>query len=251
LGWIPRNLLARAQIKHGGEILTALLTYSSSKIEKSNNTDLGYLTAIMYLAPASLAGVNVCNHSSIGCRFVCLNTAGRGRFDNVQQARIRRTALFFYNRSEYDAQLEKEIFAHVRKAKRLNLIPAVRLDGTSDIPFERVPFLDSVNVMAHFPDVTFYDYTKYPYTARPSSKLPSNYHLTFSRSETTTDNDIAENLANERNVAVVFHKVPASYHGVPVIDGDTHDMRFLDKSGVIVGLKAKGKAKKDRSGFVV
>jgi hypothetical protein len=235
--------------------LTALLTYSSSKIEKSNNTDLGYLTAIMYLAPASLAGVNVCNHSSAGCRSVCLNTAGRGRFDNVQQARIRRTVLFFYNRSEYDAQLEKEIFAHVRKAKRLNLIPAVRLNGTSDIPFERVPFLGSVNVMEHFPDVTFYDYTKYPYTARPTAKLPSNYHLTFSRSETpysySVGADIGENLEHGRNVAVVFHKVPAHYHGVTVIDGDAHDMRFLDPVGVIVGLKAKGKAKKDSSGFVV
>ena len=59
------------------------------------------------------------------------------------------------------------------------------------------------------------------------------------------------------NVAVVFRdKIPKSYKGYEVIDGDDSDLRFLDKfksweTGGIVGLKAKGPAKKDKSGFVV
>ncbi len=245
---------------------TKLLTYSSSKIEKSNNTDLGYLTAIMYLAPAELSGWNVCQNASDGCKDVCLNTAGRGRFDNVQMARIKRTQFFFLNRQGFIDQLIKEIDAHIRKAQKLGLKPAVRLNGTSDIPWERVkiesdqlpePYDTMVfaNIMDMYSSVTFYDYTKYPIAKRPASKLPANYHLTFSRSEHAISYsigaDIGNNLENGRNVAVVFDVVPTTWHGIKCIDGDKHDMRFLDSVGVIVGLTAKGKAKKDASGFVV
>ena len=255
---------------------TKLLTYSSSKIEKSNNTDLGYLTAIMYLAPAELSGWNVCQNASDGCKDVCLNTAGRGRFDNVQLARIKRTQFFFLNRQGFIDQLIKEIDAHIRKAQKLGLKPAVRLNGTSDIPWERVkiesdklpePYDTMVfdNIMDMYSDVTFYDYTKYPYEKRPAHKLPANYHLTFSLSEEcqgrkndgwwhTNLYDVLDNLRQGRNVAVVFDEIPEyfEYFGyvAKCIDGDKHDMRFLDSVGVIVGLKAKGKAKKDRSGFV-
>jgi len=244
---------------------TKLLTYSSSKIEKSNNTNLGYLTAIMYLAPAELSGWNVCSHASKGCTKVCLNTAGRGRFDNVQMARIKRTQFFFLNRQGFIDQLIKEIDAHIRKALKLGLKPAVRLNGTSDIPWERVKIshngyklagITHDNIMEMYEkEAIFYDYTKYPIAKRPASKLPANYHLTFSRSEHAISYsigaDIGNNLENGRNVAVVFDVVPTTWHGIKVIDGDKHDMRFLDSVGVIVGLTAKGKAKKDTSGFVV
>ena len=238
---------------------TKLLTYSSSKIEKSNNTDLGYLTAIMYLAPSELSGWNVCSHASKGCTKVCLNSAGRGRFDNVQLARIKRTQFFFLNKPAFIEQQIKETERHIKKALKLGLKPAVRFNGTSDIPWERVKINHNgktySNIMELFPTCQFYDYTKYPFAKRPTSKLPSNYHLTFSRSEHAISYsigaDIGNNLENGRNVAVVFDVVPTTWHGIKVIDGDSHDMRFLDSVGVIVGLKAKGEAKKDTSGFVV
>jgi hypothetical protein len=240
-----------------------LLTYSSSKIEKSNHAGLGYLTAIMYLAPSKLSGHNVCPFASQGCIATCLNTAGRGRFDNVQNARIARTKLFYDNRAEFLCLLYDEILAHVRKAKRLGLRPAVRLNGTSDIQWEKIKY-HGLSMIAWFPSIQFYDYTKFPYAKRPTSSLPSNYHLTYSRSESSVGYysagaSVGDNLEHGRNVAMVFHTVPEHYHGLTVIDGDAHDMRFLDPSrenylatlGVIVGLKAKGKAKKDTSGFVV
>ena len=241
---------------------TKLLTYSSSKIEKSNNTDLGYLTAIMYLAPAELSGWNVCSYASEGCGGEdgsCLNTAGRGRFDNVQMARIKRTQFFFLNKQAFIDQQIKETEKHIKKALKLGLKPAVRFNGTSDIPWERVKINHNGktynNIMELFPTCQFYDYTKYPFAKRPTGKLPANYHLTFSRSEKaisySVGADIGNNLENGRNVAVVFDVVPTNWHGIKVIDGDKHDMRFLDETRVIVGLTAKGKAKKDASGFVV
>jgi hypothetical protein len=242
----------------GAGIMTKLLTYNATKIEHSNDYGAGYLTAIMYLAPADLSGWNVCQFASLGCTGGCLNTAGRGRFDNVQQARINRTKLFFEDRQAFMDKLYLEIHAHVRKATRLGLKPAVRLNGTSDIPWERLAGAD-INIMGLFPNVQFYDYTKYPYHKRPSESLPANYHLTFSRSETTSGEDMATNLHNGRNVAVVFHppqptnvrRVLGLTSWARVINGDAHDMRFLDPVGVIVGLKAKGRARKDTSGFVV
>ena len=133
--------------------------------------------------------------------------------------------------------------------KKKDIKPVVRLNGTSDIAFHKKGIMDE------FPGIQFYDYTKYPFAKRPTSKLPSNYHLTFSRSEHAISYsigaDIGNNLENGRNVAVVFDVVPTTWHGIKVIDGDSHDMRFLDSVGVIVGLKAKGEAKKDTSGFVV
>lgn len=233
-----------------------LLTYSSSKIDKSNNAGLGYLTAIMYLAPYDLSGHIVCSDATTGCINACLNTAGRGRFDNVQQARIARTQWFYNDKHAFMAQLVKEISAHVRKAGRLGLKPVVRLNGTSDIPWEKIKMVSGMSPMVLFPDITFYDYTKS--FRRMTATLPRNYTLTFSRSENTTSDQIEAILNAGKNVAAVFHDVPmfwderqTSESAFPVIDGDKHDMRFLDPAGVIVGLKAKGKAKHDTSGFVV
>jgi hypothetical protein len=231
-----------------------LLTYSSSKIEKSNNAGGGYLTAIMYLAPYKLSGHNVCSNASPGCIQGCLNLAGRGKFDNVQNARIKRTQWFYSDRKEFMTQLFKEIAAHVRKAHKLGLKPAVRLNGTSDLPWEKISHAGN-NPMHTFPEVTFYDYTKIVKRLSSNYQLPPNYSLTFSRSEKSSNYspaaDVGYALENGKNVAVVFHHVPEHYHGIRVIDGDKHDMRFLDPVGVIVGLKAKGKAKKDTTGFVV
>lgn len=207
----------------------------------------GYMTAILYLAPADESGYEVCPMASKGCRKACLNKAGMGAFSNVQAARIAKTKWYFEDRPAFMAQLVTEVRAFIRKAIKLGLIPVVRLNGTSDIPWERVPVEDQPNIMSLFPTVQFYDYTK-----RSNRRdLPANYHLTFSLAE---DNDSRASAAarNGANIAVVFRndKFPATYMGMPVVDGDADDLRFLDGRGVVVGLKAKGPAKKDVSGFV-
>ena len=207
----------------------------------------GYMTAILYLAPADESGYEVCPMASQGCRKACLNKAGMGAFSNVQAARVAKTRLYFEDREVFMAQLMGEVRAFIRKAFKAGLIPVVRLNGTSDIPWERVPVEGKPNIMAHFPTVQFYDYTK----RHNRRDLPDNYHLTFSLAE---DNDTRASAAasNGANVAVVFRtdKFPTTFMGMPVVDGDADDLRFLDGKGVVVGLKAKGPAKKDTSGFV-
>ena len=225
---------------------------------------LGFLTGILYLAPGDLSGREVCPMASDGCRASCLGAhAGRVVFlPSVMKSRLAKTDWYFEDRGSFMLQLVKDIEALVRKAKREGLTPVVRLNGSSDIPWERVAFdveIEGIvnhfsNIMTAFPNVQFYDYTK-----RANRKvLPANYHLTFSLAE---DNDATayEAMKNGLNVAAVFHEVPKTYKGFAVINGDESDLRFLDEipqsSGTFagagfVGLKAKGGAKNDTSGFV-
>jgi hypothetical protein len=218
---------------------------------------VGYLTGILYLAPYTSGGIgNLCAFASPGCIASCLFTAGRGTFPNVRAGRIRRTEWFHGDRAGFMAQLVRDIAALVRKAERLGLTPAVRLNGTSDVTWENVR-IDGRSVFEMFPNVRFYDYTKNPRRMRAylAGRLPSNYSLTFSRSE-CNDADAVAILANGGNVAVVFSTargkaLPLVYASHPIIDGDVSDTRFLDARGVVVGLRAKGEARKDTSGFVV
>jgi hypothetical protein len=218
---------------------------------------IGYLTGVMYLAPSDTSGVsNTCPYASDGCKLACLFTAGRGAMSNVMTARVARTKLLKRDTREFMAQLADEVGELIRKAKRQKLIPAVRLNGTSDLPWENVK-LDGQSIFELYPDIQFYDYTKNPKRMLQflAGKLPSNYHLTFSRSE-TNDTQAIELLANGANVAVVFDTVkgsplPNTWHGFPVIDGDQTDVRFIDGRGNVIGLRAKGKAKKDSTGFVI
>lgn len=205
----------------------------------------GYMTAILYLTPSDLSGMaNLCAYASAGCRAACLYTAGRGRMKSVSDARLKKTKLFIEDRPAFMEQIVKEIEAFIKRAKKNDLIPVVRLNGTSDIPWENVKY-EGKCVMEHFPDVQFYDYTKNP----NRKALPSNYHLTFSLAE---DNDKAAKAAlrNGINVAAVFHDKPETFMGRTVIDGDASDLRFNDPANVIVGLTAKGDAKHDTTGFV-
>lgn len=220
---------------------------SNAKIAKGEGE---YTTYILHLAPADLSGYNVCIAASDGCKLACLNSAGRGRFSNVQAARIRKTKLFFENRIEFIRLLTKDIGAAIRKSGRTGQKLAIRLNGTSDIDWENIDIGNGLNVFEQYSDVQFYDYTK-----RPERVIDcygyKNYHLTFSRSES---NDIlAGRLARiGHNIAVVFSKaLPAEYKGLRVIDGTKTDLRFTDSDNVIVGLLAKGKGKKDESGFVI
>lgn len=205
----------------------------------------GYMTFIMHLAPSRLSGYQTCPMASQGCAAACLNTAGRGRFTKTQEARIKKTRWFFEDRESFMGQLVKDIGAAIRKAGREGFIPTIRLNGTSDIRWETVRYWDRT-IFEWFPNVQFYDYTKIP----NRTNIPSNYHLTFSRSE-ENDNNAEAMLAAGMNVAVVFKSLPLTHFGYPVISGDETDLRFLDPKNVVVGLTAKGKAKLDSSGFVV
>lgn len=222
-----------------------LLTIGNTKTTKGEAK--GYLTFIMHLAPSTLSGYNTCPMASAGCASACLNTAGRGRFTATQEARIRKTRWFFENRDSFMAQLVKDIQAAIRKADREGMTPVFRLNGTSDIRWESVAVEGFRNVMEMFPNTQFYDYTKL--TNRRD--IPANYHLTFSRSETNEIDALRMLTEQGMNVAVVFDTLPEKWAGVKVIDGTETDLRFLDEKCVIVGLVAKGKAKKDTSGFTI
>jgi len=215
----------------------------------SKGSAYGYLTGILYLAPANESGWEVCPSRSEGCTSACLFTAGRGAFSNVKDARIRKTQLLFKNRAEFLRQLRNDIAALVKEANAKNLKPCVRLNGTSDLGWEGL----AREIITEFPNVQFYDYTKVltRMLRYCEGKLPENYHLTFSRSESNWD-ACQMVLAKGGNVAAVFYKqLPEHYSGYDVVDGDLSDLRFLDSKNTIVGLKAKGKAKHDDSGFVI
>ena len=222
-----------------------LLSTANPKIQKG--TKLGYLSFILHLAPASLSGHNTCPKATAGCEAACLNTAGRGGMfkkgettNVIQKARIRKTEYFYNNRAGFMADLEADIKKGIKLAAKLNLTPVFRLNGTSDLSWEKYGIIEK------FPTVQFYDYTKV--LGRKIAHL-QNYFVLFSAAD-GNDADVAKAMAQGMNIAMVFDKLPAEYMGKEVIDADEHDLRFLDKRGVIAGLKAKGKAKKDTSGFV-
>lgn len=224
-----------------------LLTTGNQKTLKGEKK--GYMTYILHLAPAEVAGVgNMCPMSTFGCREGCLNLSGHGGMlhkdtgtNAVQEARKRKTRFFAQDKAGFIAQLKLDIAKAVRQAERKGMIPVFRLNGTSDLSWEKYDVIQS------FPDVQFYDYSKV--LGRKISHLP-NYHLTFSAAD-GNDANVAKAIAQGMNVAVVFRKeLPETYMGRKVINGDSDDLRFRDPENVIVGLKAKGRAKKDTSGFV-
>lgn len=214
----------------------------------------GFMTYILHLAPADLSGYNTCPKASAGCKSSCLNTAGRGGMfkkgestNVIQKARIRKTKLFFENREEFMVTLVADIQKAIKQAARKGYTAVFRLNGTSDLAWEKylVPGTEK-NIFDTFDSVQFYDYTAI--MGRKVSQY-KNYHLTFSAKE-DNQKDVDRAIAAGMNVSMVFDKLPSDYNGTPVIDADEHDLRFIDPKGVICGLKAKGKAKKDSSGFV-
>lgn len=213
----------------------------------------GYSTGILYLAPSNESGIgNVCPNASAGCKASCLYKAGRGNMPSVIKGRIRKTVEFFNSPELFMAELFGNICMHVAKAKRKGNIPCVRLNGTSDIDFNKYK-VQNKSIYELLPSVQFYDYTKNFTRMKKylAGKLSSNYHLTFSRSE-NNDKQCKWVLEKGGNVAIVFRGgIPDTYMGYKVINGDKDDLRFLDDSNVIVGLSPKGKAKKDISGFVI
>jgi hypothetical protein len=238
-----------------------LLTTSNPKTAKGEG--YGYLTAILHLAPHKASGANLCGSATAGCIASCLNTSGHGGFDvRVQEARIRKSKWFKADRQAFCERLEREIRSHVLNAAKHELRPCVRLNGTSDIPWENVRYLRDgalVTLFEMFPDVQFYDYTKV--ATRFRKPLPANYDLTMSAAD---GNERAVEFAQSygARVAVVYRnkrkpnaearrwQLPKSVLGRKLVDADRHDLRFLDPKGVICGLKAKGAARFDTTGFV-
>ena len=207
----------------------------------------GYKTAILYLAPSTQSGFNVCPQASNGCKKACLYTAGHGAFSNVQQGRINKTRWYIQERNTFMEQLRKEISNHIKNCSNKGFIPCIRLNGTSDISWENTRIMDD------FPNVQFYDYTKIFKRMKMyvNGQLPSNYHLTYSLNE--DNKELAfEVLKMKGNISAVFRKyLPENYQGYKVINADETDLRFTDDNNVICGLIAKGQAKKDYSGFVL
>ena len=224
-----------------------LLSTANPKIQKG--TKLGYLSFILHLAPSDLSGKNTCPKATKGCIAACLNTAGRGGMfkrgettNVIQKARIRKTQYFFNNRAEFMKDLYADICKGIRLANKLGLTPVFRLNGTSDLSWEKYEMTEGKNVFDVFAGIQFYDYTK---VLGRKVKHIENYHLTFSKAD-GHDADVAEAFMQGMSVVAVYDKIPA---GVP--SADETDLRFLDPKGIMLGLKAKGRAKKDYSGFVI
>ena len=224
-----------------------LLSTANPKIQKG--TKMGYLSFILHLAPSDLSGKNTCPKATPGCKSACLNTAGRGGMfrkgentNMIQKARIRKTVAFFFDRAQFMYDLHQDIKKAVKFAERKGLTPVFRLNGTSDLSWEKYDMLPGLNVFECFPTVQFYDYTKV--LGRKVAHIP-NYHLTFSKAD-GNDADCQEALMQGMNVATVFDEIPKGMYSA-----DETDLRFLDPKVGVIGLKAKGRAKKDYSGFVI
>ena len=218
---------------------------SNSKIKKPD-TNEEYIIAGLSLMPADhIEGINICPMSELaGCKEPCLVSSGRGNFTPVINARTRKTVLYRDNRQGFLAMLRGDIYAFIEDCKRENLKPAIRLNVISDINYTKI--------IEEFSEVQFYDYTKQ--VKWHKKQVPTNYHLTFSYSEANPKyvklfEPIWETV---HNIAVVFKgDLPKTFKGRRVINGDNTDHRFLDPQRVVVGLTAKGKGKKDTSGFVI
>ena len=242
------------------QMKNTIFSVDSAKAIKAQG--YGYLNAIHYMAPAGVAGVgDLCPKATDGCRAACLGwysgqasmVARDTDINSVRQSRIDKARRFMRDRAAYMADVVRSIELAERKAQRMGLRLCVRMNGSTDIAWEGIACerggVRYRNLMEAFPHIQFVDYTKI--TSRMRRALPANYHLTLSRNE-ANDSDVAAVVAAGGNAAVVFDRVPTAWRGMPVIDGDTHDLRHLDPRGVIVGLSPKGaKARRDTSGFVV
>lgn len=259
--WNKAKLMRYARDKHGVNSLFGRIS-ANPKIDK--NAKLNVLTIPLHLAPHKLSGHNVCASATSGCAAACLHSAGNPAYmPQKQKSRLARTMLYFADRALFIEIARRELQALARRADRLGMRPAFRPNATSDIRFENVRYHIGDNkektLFSEFPQLQAYDYTKHS----NRRNLPANYHLTFSLAENNHLQAI-EAFNNGMNVAVVFDTkrgqalpetftIDAGRAGkitAPIIDGDSHDYRPADKRGSIVGLRAKGDAIGDASGFV-
>jgi hypothetical protein len=243
------NILQNTKKINSYKAVKNLLSPGATNIKTAKNN---LETFILYMAPADqVNGLNLCPFASPGCKASCLYSAGRGRFSNVQESRINKSKFWGYNREAFYIQLANELLKIHDKAIKQNKEIAVRLNGTSDIDhlhlLERYTGIDFLDKF--YSSLLFYDYTKN--LNHISRYRNTSYKITFSRSE-TNEAEAKKVLKMGGNIAVVFaDQLPEFYLGYPVINGDETDLRYFDPVNVVVGLKAKGDAKKDVSGFVV
>lgn len=240
--------------------LKLLAFNSNAKTAKSDKLSDQYFTAILYLAPFNLSGYQVCPMADIAkCHEPCLNTAGRGKFNNVQKARIRKTRYYMQERKSFLEDLRNDLKKFSDFCSKHGRKPAIRLNGTSD--------LNWLKLIKEFPSITFYDYTKSMSDSFLSKAVKvQNYNLTLSYSQASFDyaKKVKEaHLKYGLNVAVVVRNEQAKSNflgridsvfgkdNMNFLDGDKTDLRFLDRKNSIVFLSAKGQAKKDLSGFVI
>ena len=226
-----------------------LLGSSTYKMEKSQKYK--YLSEILHLAPANIGGVNICPNASPECIKLCLNTSGRGQMTTVQKSRLNKKFYFLADRLKFLNHLDREIKLSYARARRKGFKYTVRLNGTSDLPFERYKLENGLNLMDNNTQVQFIDYTKVTNRLDKKNKIPKNYSLTYSQAENNLK-DVKQVLKTKYNIATVFRKkLPKKWLGRKVIDGDLSDLRHLeDGKKIIVGLIAKGKAIKNFNGFV-
>lgn len=226
-----------------------LLSKGTSNTKTAKNS---LKTYILYLAPynQNSKGINICPKASKGCAAACLFTAGRGRFDNVKKARINRTEYFLHDKERFCLQLAGELIKINKAAIKKGELVAIRLNGTSDLDFiyllKKYAGLDPFSLK----NIVYYDYTKILGKVK-KYKDQTRYVLTFSRAE-DNHSEALEALELGANVSAVFNgDLPFNYCGAPVVDGDKSDIVMLYNRGAVLGLKAKGQAKKDTSGFVI
>jgi hypothetical protein len=267
---LPHNpnsgLVATVDMPDGSTYRITRLLASGKSNAKLKKNGRRYLTLGLSLAPAKQSGMgNLCPHASKACKDLCLNISGRtvGRSEQtnaIMRARIARARLYFQDRPLFLAMLRRELELACRTARRTHRKVIARLNVLSDVDWARV----HPEIIRDFPQVTFYGYTKIPSAMDRfiDGAYPKNYYLTFSRSE-TNEQTALEILRKGSNITVVFdtkysatskQALPTSWRGFPVIDGDLTDLRFLDPRGVVVGLRAKGIARRPANqvdGFVV
>jgi len=210
-------------------------------------------TFILYLSPfnQNSFGLNICPKASPGCVASCLFTAGRGRFSNVINARTNKTDFLLSDKIGFLTMLKNELVKISNKAIKEKKQIAIRLNGTSDLDFIGMAKNQLNFDFLSLPNLVFYDYTKI-YGKALKYKESKNYILTLSLAENSNLNDIKAALNLGINVSAVFkNEIPGNLLGFPVIDGDKTDIEMLQYNGVILGLKAKGKAKKDKTGFAI
>ena len=230
---IPKNLLSKGN--------------TNAKTSK-NEQD----TYILYLAPynQNSKGINICPKASEGCAAACLFSAGRGAFSNVINARKNKTEYYLHDKKTFINQLASELIKIDKKASKNTNQTLIRLNGTSDLDFIFLLKKYANFDISNYNNLHFYDYTKILGKVKKYSNN-KNYTLTFSRAE-DNEQDIFQAVKYGANVSAVFKgTLPQTYKGIPVIDGDKTDNEMLKYKGYILGLKAKGKARTDKSGFVI
>lgn len=236
------------EVKQYKDVKNLLSKGGNTKINKNEIT-----TYNLSLAPykQNAKGINLCPKASKGCALACLFTAGRGKFTNVQQARINKTNYYLFDKQKFLNQLAKEINKIALKSTITGEKFALRLNTLSDVDFvyllKKYCDLDILN------DSTYKNIIVYDYTAiigKVKKYLGTRYHLTLSRKE-DNEQDVIEALEMGGNVAIVFKELPKTYKGYRVIDGDKTDLEMTKYKNVVLGLKAKGDAKKDTTGFVI